>query len=96
MLPTTPLVLLAAACFSRSSVKFYTMLLDNRLMGKYIRNYREGRGISLKIKILALLTLWITMVYSVCFLLSILFVKLLLVVTAVGVTIHILSLKTAR
>ncbi|MDR3074864.1 MAG: YbaN family protein [Candidatus Methanoplasma sp.] len=46
ILPTTPLVLLAAACFGASSPRLYAKLENTRYFGEYLRNYREGTGIS--------------------------------------------------
>ena len=54
VLPTTPLLLLAAVCYARSSERFYHWLMTNRWFGAYIRNYREGRGIPLWHKVLAI------------------------------------------
>ncbi|MBS4538796.1 DUF454 family protein [Clostridium sp. D2Q-11] len=50
LLPTTPFLLLAAACYIRGSKKFYNWLISNRFFGKYIKNYSEGKGIALKTK----------------------------------------------
>ena len=47
LLPTTPFLLLAAACYSRSSKKFYNWLLNNKWFGPYITNYLDGKGIPL-------------------------------------------------
>ena len=44
ILPTTPFLLLAAGCYARSSERFYNWLLNNRILGSYIRNYREGKA----------------------------------------------------
>jgi uncharacterized membrane protein YbaN (DUF454 family) len=44
VLPTTPFLLLAAACYARSSRKFHEWLLNNRWFGDYIRNYLQGKG----------------------------------------------------
>src|SRR4030042_6734093 len=52
LLPTTPFFLLAAACYARSSKRFYHWLLYNRLFGSYIRNYRQGKGTALRFKVL--------------------------------------------
>jgi len=96
VLPTTPFLLLAAACYARSSQRFYNWLLNNRWFGSYIRNYREGRGIPLKIKVWTLALLWITILCSAVFAVQWFPVKLILILIAIGVSIHILSIRTLR
>lgn len=49
-LPTTPLLLLAAACFARSSPRLYAWLLRNKTFGPLIEDYRAGRGVSARVK----------------------------------------------
>ena len=94
ILPTTPFLLLGAACYARSSQKFYDWLLNNKYFGNYIRNYRERKGIPLKGKVLAVALLWATIGCSVAFAVELLFVRVLLIVIAIGVSIHIFSLRT--
>jgi hypothetical protein len=96
LLPATPFLLLATACFARSSKKLYEWLLNNRWFGSYIRNYREGKGIPLKVKIVSLALLWMAIVYSTVFVASGFLVRFILVLIAICVTIHILSFKTIR
>ena len=96
LLPTTPFLLLAAACFIRSSEKLYLWLITNKYLGSYIKNYREGRGISLGQKIFILSLLWITIGLSIIFATDLLIVRLLLCAIASAVTIHILRFKTLR
>ncbi|UCH62722.1 MAG: YbaN family protein [Fidelibacterota bacterium] len=96
LLPTTPFLLLAAACYIRSSDKFYHWLIANRWFGRYIRNYREGRGVPLSTKVIAIGLLWITIGYSVFFMVDILALRILLILIAVGVTTHLVLLKTYR
>lgn len=92
VLPTTPFLLLAAACFARSSQKFYNWLLNNRWFGRYIRNYREGRGIPLRVKIITISLLWVTILISAYFV-SIIYVRIFLILVAIGVTIHVVRLR---
>ena len=49
-LPTTPLMILAAACFAKSSQRFYDWVINNRMFGQHVKNYREGNGIPKKSK----------------------------------------------
>jgi len=96
LLPTTPFLLLAAACYARSSKRFYNWLLNNRWFGSYIKNYHEGRGISLKLKVITLALLWGTIAYSGFFVVDAIYWRIILLVIAVGVTIHILKTRTLR
>ena len=96
VLPTTPFLLLAAICYARSSERFYHWLMTNRLCGEYIRNYREGRGIPLKQKILIILLLWLTISSTAWLAVSQWWVRWILLGIAVGVTIHLVKLKTYR
>ena len=96
VLPTTPLLLLAAVCYGRSSPRFLHWLLHNRWFGAYIRNYREGRGLPRREKALTLLGLWLTIGVSAVYVVSQWWLRLGLIAIALGVTIHLLRIKTAR
>jgi len=96
ILPTTPFLLLAAVCYARSSRRFYHWLMTNRWCGEYIRNYREGRGIPLKQKVLMILLLWLTIGYAAWFVVSLWWLKLILFGIAVAVTIHLVGIKTLK
>lgn len=96
VLPTTPFLLLAAVCYARSSQRLYHWLITNRWFGAYIRNYREGRGITRLHKALILLLLWLTIGSSVVYGVALWWGRLLLLGIAVGVTIHILKIRTCR
>jgi uncharacterized membrane protein YbaN (DUF454 family) len=90
VLPTTPFLLLAAACYMRSSERYYRWLTNNRFFGVYIKNYIEGRGIPLKVKIITLTLLWLGIGLSAALATGNLIVRIILGAIAVGVTIHIL------
>lgn len=94
LLPTTPFLLFSAFCFARSSERYYNWLLTNRLFGKYIKNYREGRGISRTHKVVTILLLWLTISYTICFETGLSWVSLILLAIAMGVTIHLIKMKT--
>jgi uncharacterized membrane protein YbaN (DUF454 family) len=96
VLPTTPFLLLAAACYARSSRKFHEWLLNNRWFGDYIKNYLLGRGFPKKVKFLTITLLWITIGCSVAFAVQLFYVRLILILIAIGVSIHILTIRTLK
>jgi len=95
VMPTTPFVLLAAICFSTGNKKLAAWLEKNRIFGPYIENYRAGTGIDLRLKIASIAFLWIGLTISML-IVQILWVILLLVAVGIGVTIHLLMIKTKR
>ena len=95
VLPTTVFFLLAAACFARSSPRFYHWLLHNRWFGSYIRNYREGRGLPMRHKVITVTLLWVTIGFAI-FVVPTWWLRVILFGIAVGVTWHVLSIKTYR
>ena len=103
ILPTTPLLLAAAACFCKSSTRMYDWLLGNKWFGEYIKNYKEGRGLPMRTKIWALTVLWVTIGVSTVFFLNrllppqlVLPMQLIMVAVAIAVSAHILRLPTFR
>jgi hypothetical protein len=94
ILPTTPFFLLAAYFFVRSSQRLYRWLLMHRIFGNYIRNYIHHKAISPGIKIFTLILLWATILTSIYLMKGIIWVQIILVLVAIGVSIHILSLRT--
>ncbi len=96
LLPTTPLLLLAAALYCKGSPKLYKWLLNNKYLGSYIRNYREEKAITLQTKVVSLTLLWVTLPYSIFFVVHILWLRILLGAVLIAVTIHILSFKTLK
>ncbi|MFW6102366.1 MAG: YbaN family protein [Chloroflexota bacterium] len=96
ILPTTPFLLLAAACYMRSSERFYQWLINNRLLGAYVRNYIEGRGMPVRIKIFTILLLWLTIGLSIAFGVQNLVIRIVLICIAIGVTAHICLIKKRK
>lgn len=96
ILPITPSLLLAAACSMRSSDRMYRWLTSSRLFGGFIRNYREQRGVSARAKIMAPVLLWSVIGYAALTAATAVWLRVLLATIAIGVTIHLLRLKTLR
>jgi uncharacterized membrane protein YbaN (DUF454 family) len=98
VLPTTPFLLLAAACWVRSSERLHLWLFSNRLFGEYLRRYRDGEGLPLCSKIATLALLWISLGASALLAVPprLWWVRALLLLVGIGVTIHVLRLRTRR
>ncbi len=96
VLPTTPFLLLSAACYLRSSKRMYDWLYSNRFFGEYMRNYREGKGLSLRSKLFTLAILWLTISYSAFYIVDFWAVQALLFTIAIAVSVHIVLLPTLR
>ena len=98
LLPTTPFLLLAAACFARSSQRFYDWLQENRLFGEYLRRYRDGEGIPLRAKIVAITLIWVSLPASTLLVLPAHWwhMQVALFLVGIVVTVHILRTKTSR
>ena len=94
VLPTTPFLLVSAACYARGSHRFYDWLIHHPWFGEYIRNYREGKGIEKRHKTAALVLLWSTILASAIFFVNAWWLRGILVAIASGVTIHLLSMPT--
>jgi len=97
LLPTTPLLLLALGCYCKSSERMTRWVLTNKYFGNYIRRYREGKGIPLKTKIVALATLWVTISFSAFFIVNRWWiVQLILFAIAIAVSTHLIRLPTYK
>ncbi|MEI7906627.1 MAG: YbaN family protein [Bacteroidota bacterium] len=95
LLPTTVFFLMAAWCYARSSQKFYDWLHHNRYFGKYLKSYREGKGITRSSKIATIVILWGGILYSI-FVTNSLPIHLVLLAVAIGVSIHIFMIPTHK
>ncbi len=96
LMPTTVFLLLAAFCYSRSSERFHDWLLNNRWCGAYITNYQQGRGMTASQKLKTIFILWASIGLSLWFVWGRFWVSLVLVLIALGVTAHLLWIKTYR
>lgn len=99
LLPTTPFLLLASACFVRSSPRLHNWLRTNRVFGAYLRDYEDGRGIPLRGKIVVLVLMWGSLGWSMTRVPHVALVLLLAAIGA-GVTIYLVryvpTMRAAR
>ncbi|MEN9308000.1 MAG: hypothetical protein RL173_1932 [Fibrobacterota bacterium] len=98
LVPATPFLLLAAACFSRASPRLNAWLHDNRWFGPYLRSYKSGLGLPLHGKIGILVFLWLSLASSALWGVprDMWAVQLLLLAIGIGVSIHVARMRTAR
>lgn len=93
VMPTVPFLLVALFCFERSSKKYHDMILNNKYFGKVLKDYYEGKGLTISVKIKAILFLSCGIGFSF-YKVQHLHLRIILVVIWLGVTIHIILLKT--
>jgi len=93
VLPTTPFLLLAAACFMRSSKRFYLWLVNHRRLGPWIVDYLEGQGIPLKGKVYAIGLMWLSIGIS-SYMVPLFWARAFMLSSAVLVSLYIIKQKT--
>lgn len=94
LLPTVPFMLLSAYCFARSSERYYKWLINHRYFGEHILNYRDHHAVTATIRRATIALLWISIGITAIFAVSLLWIRLMLLVIAISVTIHLALLKT--
>lgn len=94
LVPTVPFILLAAACFARSSERFHTWLIEHNYLGPLVRDYLNGSGISLRTRRMAIGMVWVSFPASILLFAQIFWLKITLMSIAVGITLYLLSLPT--
>jgi len=95
ILPGTPFLLLASACYLRGSVQLHAWLHNHRFLGPYLRAFQEGRGLPARVKVIAIATLWIGITVSITMFWHV-WLAAALVAMATGVTIYLLRMPTLR
>jgi len=93
VLPTTPFLLLASACYMRGSERMHRWLMNQRYLGPYLRNFQAGRGIPLRAKIAALALMWTSLTVSMWFV-PLPWVRVLLLVPGIAVTVYLYRMRT--
>lgn len=96
VLPTTPLLLLAAFLFLRSNRRLYEWLMNHPQMGPYITNFIKHKAIPLRVKVISVSTLWLTLLYCAVFVAEHWAFRSFFILLAICITWHILSYKTLK
>lgn len=93
IMPTTPFVLVAAACFGVTNPKLHQYLLQNKYLGPYIENHQSKQGVAPIVKRNSLLFLWTSLLVSAIIVRSAVVLAILLLV-GIAVSVHILMIKS--
>ena len=88
LLPTVPLVLLSAFCFARSSDRLHNWLLTHPVFGRILRDFESGQGIDRRIKLRAIVLIWLSMGLS-CWIMDRPLVCVVLALIGIAVTWNI-------
>ena len=91
LLPTVPLVLLAAYCFGRSSERLHQWLIHHRYFGPILENFQAGKGIPKRVKYRTIAIIWVSMGFS-CWMVAKLWLCVMLVCIGLAVSIYLLRL----
>ncbi len=94
LLPTTIFLILASICFVKSSPKANEWLKNHKILGGYIDNYQNKTGLTRNAKIANILTLWTSISLSAFLFTDEIYIRIILLAIAIGVTIHLLLIKT--
>ena len=94
VLPTTPFVLVAAACFAKSSPRLHQKLLENKIFGPLIINWQTHKIISLRSKVIALTTMLLSFGWSFYIIDDLLIVGIIALLM-IGPFIYVARLATA-
>lgn len=96
LLPTTIFLILASACFVKSSPKANDWLRNHKILGIYLKNYQDKTGLTVKTKAVTITFLWLSIIFSAFFLTSEFYIRMILLAIAVGVSIHLILVKTKK
>lgn len=95
VLPTTPFWLLTCWFYLHSSETLYNRVMENRRFGSYVKGFLVDKAISLRSKIISIIVMWVSILFSMIFI-KFLWVKIVLAIITVGVTAYILSFPTKK
>jgi uncharacterized protein len=96
LMPGLVFFLIATFCFAKGSRKFLRLIISNPYIGPQILDFKRGKGMTVKTKIIAITMMLVSMFISAFYMVKIYWVKWAICITAIGVVIIILMQKTKR
>ncbi|MBI3189711.1 MAG: YbaN family protein [Ignavibacteriales bacterium] len=94
LLPTVPFLLLAAYLYAKGSERFYLWLIHHKWLGTILKNYKEGKGIPVRIRMYSVLFLWLTIGASIVVLIEDTTAKIIMLLVASGITLRLMLMKS--
>jgi uncharacterized membrane protein YbaN (DUF454 family) len=96
LVPSTPFLIVAAWCFSRSNPRLHRRLRQHSIFGPALRDWQTGRGLSAGAKVAAVVSITLAFGLSIGFVVEQPIIKILLVLFAVGLITYLLRQPTSR
>ena len=94
--PTTIFLIIASYFYIRSSDKLYNWLLNNKILGIYLKNYYSGKGMPVKAKIFSIVMMWVFGLLSIFLWIpsNLIIIKILVFILLIIGSIFILRVKS--
>ena len=96
IIPTTPFVLLSAACYYKGSERLHSWLTQNKIFGPIIKDYEEQGGMRKTTKIKALTIMWTAVLASALLILDTLIMRVVVLLIALIGTVSMLRIRTVE
>ena len=93
LMPTTVFLLLAAACYARSSERFHRKLVEHKWLGPYIQ---QRRGLTMRQKATILTVLWVSLLATMTWSTDATWLRFVLAGVGIGVTLHVARLRNSE
>lgn len=93
LLPTTPFLLLASACFARGSTRLHTWLRTNPMFGRYLSDWEDGKGIPARGKAVVLIVMWTSLGWSMTRVPHLPFMALQILLACIGLCVTVYLLR---
>jgi uncharacterized membrane protein YbaN (DUF454 family) len=96
MMPGLVFFIAASFCFAKSSRKFLRMIIGHPVIGPQVMDWKRGKGMRIRTKVLAVSLVTLSLTYSIFFMVSLEWVKWIIFVSMLGIDAYILIQKTRR
>lgn len=96
VIPTAVFIFISAGLFAKSSPRLYTWLVHNRIFGKYVIKYHQKRDLPVALKLSSIVFLNMSIGYTAIFVVHNLFLRSVLILFAISMSIYILSIRSRQ